>query len=130
MPTNREGLGIKTTQPFIEHTHNHTTPNKLSTLSSKEHHCKINKAYYSFLLPDPCAYYAEVLLKFHPRKKQATALCPFHKQSNPSFFVNLRYGKFFCFSCGVSGRNIIDFHQRLYRINFVKTLTELGEKYE
>ncbi len=49
MPTNREGLGIKTTQPFIEHTHNHVTPKKLSTLLSKEHHCKISKADHSFL---------------------------------------------------------------------------------
>jgi hypothetical protein len=49
MPTNREGLGIKTTQPFIERTHSYVTPKKLSTLSSKEHHCKTSKADHSFL---------------------------------------------------------------------------------
>ncbi|MFM2322146.1 MAG: hypothetical protein RLZZ225_299 [Pseudomonadota bacterium] len=129
MPTNRKGLSIKTTQPFIDHKHNHVTPKKLSMLPAKEHHCKIRKAVYS-ALPDPRKYYAKVLLKFYPRKKQATALCPFHKQLNPSFSVNLRYGKFFCFSCGVSGRDIIDFHQRLYGINFVKAVKELGGKHE
>ncbi len=49
MSTNREGLSIKTAQPFIERTHNHVTPKKLSTLSSKGHHYKTCKADHSFL---------------------------------------------------------------------------------
>ncbi|MEN9450082.1 MAG: CHC2 zinc finger domain-containing protein [Candidatus Rickettsiella isopodorum] len=117
----RKGLSFKAAQSFTNHTHVHITPKRSLTPSSNK-----KKRFDRSLLPNPRVYYAGVLKKFHPRKKQATALCPFHKQSKPSFSVNLKYGKFFCFSCGISGRDIIDFHQRLYGINFAKAINELG----
>lgn len=43
MPTNRKGLGIKTTQSFIKHTHNHLTSKKLLTPLQ-------NIAFYQYLL--------------------------------------------------------------------------------
>ena len=33
----------------------------------------------------------------------AKAVCPFHKDTKPSFFVNMRSGYFHCFGCGVKG---------------------------
>ncbi len=126
MPTNREGLGINATQPFTHHKRYHVTPKGLLTLPpSKGLHFKKRKIDHN-LLPNPRVYYGGVLKKFHPRNNQATALCPFHPDKNPSFSVNLRQGKFFCFSCGASGGDIIDFHQHLHGINFVKAVTELG----
>jgi len=34
---------------------------------------------------------------------QATGLCPFHDDHNPSFSVNLRTGQWICFACGRDG---------------------------
>lgn len=36
------------------------------------------------------------------------ANCPFHEDSNPSFYVNSKTGLFYCFGCGVCG-NLSDF---------------------
>lgn len=30
-------------------------------------------------------------------------LCPYHKEDNPSFFIELKTGRFHCFGCGVKG---------------------------
>ncbi len=56
-------------------------------------------------LSNPIDYYAKELKRFYPKKKtQATALCPFHRDRNPSFSVNLRSGAYLCFACGECGK--------------------------
>jgi hypothetical protein len=41
----------------------------------------------------------------------AKGLCPFHDDSNPSFSVNVRTGRWVCFACGIEG-NWTDFKRR------------------
>ncbi len=124
---NSKGLGIRGTQPFHNHTRFYATVKRsLMPLSNKK-----RRQFDPNMLPNPREYYAGVLKKFHPRNKQATALCPFHSDKKPSFSVNLIHGMFFCFSCGASGGNVLKFHMRLHGIKSTKAITELGAwKYE
>jgi len=93
--------------------------------NSKKWH-KLNRD----LLPNPADYYFKELKKFHPRKNgQATGICPFHSDRNPSFSVNLRNGAFFCFACGTSGGGIIDFHMKKNGLSFTQALRDLGVSY-
>lgn len=122
MPKNSKGLGIDRTQPFKNHTQIHVTSKKLSTRLSNERQRRFDRD----MLPNPREYYAGELHKFHPQGEQATALCPFHPDKNHSFSVDLRRGKFFCFSCFASGGKILDFHMRLHGVNFIKAVADLG----
>ncbi|MDQ8039123.1 MAG: CHC2 zinc finger domain-containing protein [Rickettsiella sp.] len=126
-PRNSKGLGISRTQPFINHTHYYATSKRpLTPLSNKK-----RRQFDPNMLPSPREYYAGVLKKFRPRNNQATALCPFHSDKNPSFSVNLKHGMFFCFSCEASGGSALKFHMRLHGIKSTKAITELGAwKYE
>ena len=47
--------------------------------------------------------------------REITSLCPFHKEQNRSFAVNLDTGKYKCFSCGKEG-NYINFISELENI--------------
>lgn len=78
------------------------------------------------LLPKAFDYYSSKLTKFRPKEKQATALCPFHEERNPSFSINLQTGAFLCFACGASGGGIIDFHMRKFGVNFKQACQSLG----
>jgi len=75
-------------------------------------------------MPTPSDYYSTKLEKFHPNKREATALCPFHKEKNPSFSVNLNTGQFICFSCGARG-NMITFQSKLYNQSYQEAIAHL-----
>jgi len=55
-------------------------------------------------------------------------LCVFHNDTNTgSFKVNTETGQFKCFSCGVSGGDIISFTMALYGLNFGEALIKLAD---
>ena len=57
-------------------------------------------------------------------------LCPFHDdQRVGSFKVNIGNGAFKCFSCGVSGGDIIAFRMKRDQLNFYSALMSLAEQY-
>lgn len=89
-------------------------------ISNYKHH--FNRS----LLPSPITYYSKKIEQFHPKKYQATGLCPFHREKNPSFSINLKRGAFFCFSCGKSGSDIIDFHMKYNNLSFIEACKDLG----
>jgi hypothetical protein len=67
-------------------------------------------------------------LKTHSSKPWSLAgLCPFHtdKQSG-SFYVNLNTGAYKCFSCGMSGGDVIDFIRKRYQLSFKEAVSELS----
>ena len=81
-------------------------------------------------LPSPIDYYPKELKKFHRNSKQASALCPFHDDRNPSFSVNLKSGAFLCFSCDARGRTLISFHQKKYGFSWERACKDLGVWHE
>ncbi|MCR3754990.1 MAG: DNA primase [Candidatus Westeberhardia cardiocondylae] len=60
--------------------------------------------------------------------KNFYALCPFHKENNPSFIVNKDKQFYYCFGCGSHG-NVIDFIMNYDKIGFVEAIEELSSLY-
>ena len=53
------------------------------------------------------------------------ALCPFHAEKTPSFFVNEKKGVFHCWGCSVGG-DIIAFIEKAEGLGFKDALAHLG----
>lgn len=59
--------------------------------------------------------------------KNYKALCPFHPEKTPSFFVAPEKGIFHCFGCGKSG-NVFTFMMEYNNLSFTDAVKILGEK--
>jgi hypothetical protein len=77
-------------------------------------------------LPTPLDYYAKELKRFYPKKREATGLCPFHRDRNPSFSASLKSGAYICFACGARGKSIISFHMKKYGLSKEAAYIALG----
>jgi hypothetical protein len=99
----------------------HSTPLvvRATTKPNKNHYSKNSNWHErgNFLLPNPIDYYSKHLSRFKPRDGWATALCPFHKERNPSFSVHTKIGCFICHSCGARGKSIIGFHAKKHGLS-------------
>ena len=56
------------------------------------------------------------------------ALCPFHSEKTPSFYVNPDSGLFHCFGCKASG-DVISFVEKIENLDFNEAIKFLAEKY-
>lgn len=54
-----------------------------------------------------------------------SGLCPFHKESSPSFYVNNEKGLYYCHGCGASGDHI-DFVKEHSKVDFGTAVTMLN----
>jgi len=52
------------------------------------------------------------------------AQCPFHSDNNPSFFVNVRKGLFYCHGCRASG-NKFDFYARVHEMTLPRDFSKV-----
>jgi len=59
--------------------------------------------------------------------KNYRALCPFHTEKTPSFYVNPERGFYHCFGCGASG-DVIKFVQEIERLDFMEALSKLADR--
>jgi len=66
-------------------------------------------------------------LHLKPAGSRFRALCPFHKDSDPSFYVNPERQMFHCFGCGTGG-DVIKFIQLQENLDFVGALEYLGRR--
>lgn len=55
------------------------------------------------------------------------ALCPFHTETTPSFYVNPSFKTYHCFGCGASG-DVIKFVQEIEGISFIEALKRLAKE--
>ncbi|MER3402928.1 MAG: DNA primase [Armatimonadota bacterium] len=59
--------------------------------------------------------------------KNFKALCPFHSEKTPSFFVSPTLNRFHCFGCGASG-DAVGFLMRIEGLSFREALRQLAER--
>ncbi len=72
----------------------------------------------------------EVISSYIPLKKSGSnykALCPFHTEKTPSFFVSPQKQIFHCFGCGAGG-NAIQFLMKHERLSFYEAVKTLADK--
>lgn len=55
------------------------------------------------------------------------ALCPFHSESSPSFFVNEQMQRYKCFGCDASG-DVIEFLEQYEGMTFLEALQHLADR--
>lgn len=55
------------------------------------------------------------------------ALCPFHSENTPSFFVSPQIQRYKCFGCGASG-DAIEFLEKYEGMSFVEALQKLADQ--
>jgi len=74
--------------------------------------------------------YYEKYFKFETKHgNNWSALCPFHKESKPSFFVEAATGRWVCKgSCSVGG-DLFSFHMKYHNCNFKESLEQLAKEY-
>jgi DNA primase len=73
---------------------------------------------------------SEVAGDYFPVKKRGgrfVALCPFHREKTPSFFINDDKGNYKCFGCGAGG-SVFRFVMEMDKINFPEAVRKLGAK--
>lgn len=63
--------------------------------------------------------------KLDKQKDEYVGLCPFHKETTPSFTVVPNKGFYHCFGCGAHG-SAVDFVMETEGLNFVETVTALA----
>jgi DNA primase len=69
----------------------------------------------------------EAYVRLLPAGKNYKALCPFHKEKTPSFFVNPEKGVWYCFGCQTGG-DVIDFVQRIEGLTFSEAVARLAQQ--
>jgi len=72
----------------------------------------------------------EVVSRYLPLKKAGStykALCPFHSEKTPSFFVNPQRQIFHCFGCGAGG-DVFSFLMRQDGLTFPEAVRQLAER--
>ncbi len=60
-----------------------------------------------------------------PAGKNYKALCPFHQEKTPSFYVSPEKGMWHCFGCGAGG-DVLDFVQRMDGLTFAEAVAKLA----
>lgn len=68
-------------------------------------------------------------VELHRKGKDWLGLCPFHNDHHlGSFVVNRNKGTYCCYACGAHGDSI-DFIRRMERVDFIKAVEMLGQRY-
>ncbi|HPM78467.1 MAG TPA: DNA primase [bacterium] len=60
--------------------------------------------------------------------RRMVGLCPFHEDSQPSFYVNPDRGAFKCFGCGIGG-DVFRFIMETERLTFPEAIRLMAERY-
>src|SRR3989337_448690 len=66
-------------------------------------------------------------LKLEKAGANYRALCPFHKEKTPSFFISSNRGLYYCFGCGAKG-DIFNFVENFEGLDFRGALKVLADK--
>lgn len=74
-------------------------------------------------------YYSSRINFTNKTGKNWKALCPFHNETNPSFYVEISSGKWYCQGSCATGGDLFAFHMKMYNLDFNQTIRELAKEY-
>lgn len=77
-------------------------------------------------LPQPAEFYVGEGIKLLGGGAWRSALCPFHKDKNPSMRVFLATGAFRCMVCGAKGGDVLAFYMLRHGLRFIDAAKALG----
>jgi DNA primase len=77
-------------------------------------------------LPTVDGYFKSIGISLVGRGRWRSAVCPFHRDTRPSLRVLAERGAFRCMACGASGCDVLAFHMRLRKMDFVTAAQALG----
>lgn len=78
------------------------------------------------LLPTTAVFYQKQGIKLLGTGGWRDAVCPFHKDTNPSMRVFFETGGFRCMTCGAHGGDVVAFHMQRHGVGFVAAAKALG----
>jgi DNA primase catalytic core len=67
-------------------------------------------------------------VKIEKRGKYLKAICPFHKETEPSFTITPERNQFYCFGCKEKG-DAFDFLMKINNYTFIDALKEIADMY-
>jgi DNA primase len=73
---------------------------------------------------------SEIAGDYFPVKKRGgrfSALCPFHRERTPSFFINDEKNTYHCFGCGAGG-SVFRFVMEMEKVSFPEAVRRIGTK--
>lgn len=98
--------------------------------TSNFNRCSIKKprklSFNRDLLPSPSAYYRSQGLTLKGGGEWKSAICPFHKDTQPSLRVRIDNGVFKCMACGAHGGDVLAFHMQRYNLSFYDAVSQLN----
>lgn len=110
--------------------HHHKTPNRPHTGENRAvgKHGKQTSQNHTMRFdtndkPDPVSFYARYGITL--KGKQTNIKCVFHSDKTPSLSINADTGAFYCFGCGASGGDVLDFYQRYHGVDFLTACQDL-----
>ena len=77
-------------------------------------------------LPQPAEFYAGEGINLLGSGAWRSALCPFHKDKNPSLRVFFDTGAFRCMVCGAKGGDVLAFYMLRHGLRFIDAAKALG----
>ena len=77
-------------------------------------------------LPQPAEFYAGEGINLEGCGAWRSALCPFHKDKNPSMRVFFNTGAFRCMVCGSKGGDVLAFYMLRHSLRFIDAAKALG----
>lgn len=72
----------------------------------------------------------EVVTSYFPLKRAGTefrALCPFHQEKTPSFYVSPSKQSYYCFGCGAGG-SVFQFLMQIENVDFPESVRRLARR--
>lgn len=78
------------------------------------------------LLPTTAVFYQKEGIDLLGAGGWRDAVCPFHKDTNPSMRVFFETGAFRCMTCGAHGGDVVAFHMLRHGVGFVAAAKALG----
>ena len=86
----------------------------------------MNAKFQKNRLPNPLSYFEKNGLNLIGKGEWRSAICPFHKDTEPSLRVRVENGAFRCLACGEKGGDIVAFHQKRFGMPFKDACIALG----